>query len=87
LAARIKPDPNEFLDIDKDGAGTGHPMCLISIRAPRRTSSNSRWFYHFPKKGKAVHFWVREGNRTKEKIGPDIDVYKSEKTRRASEGG
>lgn len=87
LAARIKPDPNEFLDIDKDGAGTGHPMCLISIRAPRRTSSNSRWFYHFPKKGKAVHFWVREGNRTKEKIGPDIDAYKSEKTRRASEGG
>jgi hypothetical protein len=86
LASRIKPDPNEFLDIDKDGAGTGLPMCLISVRAPRRAPINARWFYHFPTEEDGTHFWVREGNRTIEKVGPEIDAYKSEKTRRPSEG-
>lgn len=85
LAARIKPDPNDFIDIDRDGLGPGRPLAVLSLRAPRRSSAGARWFYHFPKGDGHGRFWVREGNRTKPLVGPDIDAYKTEKTRRATE--
>jgi hypothetical protein len=85
IAARIRPDANDFVDLDRGGVGTG-PLCVITVRAPHRSPSVARWFWHFPKKGGAgPHFWVREGNRTKPKIGPDIDDYQAEKTRRATD--
>ncbi len=82
VASRIKPDANDLIDIDRDGAGEGRPLCVLTIRAPMRSRDAARWFYHYAK-GEQPRFWVREGNRTREKVGPDIDVYKAEKTRRA----
>lgn len=83
IAARIDPSANDFVDIQRDGIDR-RPLCAISVRAPAGRRTPGRWFYHFPKgkRGRVAHFWVREGNRTIEKFGADIDFYKSEKNRR-----
>jgi hypothetical protein len=85
LAAKIDPSPNDFLGIERDGIGR-RPLCVITIRAPSGRRGTGRWFYHFPKgrSAKAAHFWVREGNRTKEKIAGEVDFYQSEKNRRVT---
>jgi hypothetical protein len=85
LAARIDAPPNDYLDFQRDGVSR-RPLCVISVRAPTGRRDARRWFYHFPKgkQGSVAHFWVREGNRTKEKLGTDIDSYKSEKNRRVT---
>jgi hypothetical protein len=88
IGTRVKPDPNVFLEIEKDGIRR-RPLAVISVRPPIRTVGSEQWFYQYPKtQGDGrPRFWVREGNRTKEKAGPEIDAYKSEKTRRAAGGG
>lgn len=84
IATRIRPDANDFIDLHRDGVGK-RPICVVTVRAPHRSMAAARWFWHFPKGGAGPHFWVREGNRTIEKVGPEIDEYKSEKTRRATD--
>lgn len=85
IGARIKPDPNNFLEIERDGIRR-RPLAVISVRPPVRTLASAQWFYQYPKvQGDGrPRFWVREGNRTKEKIGPEIDSYQHEKTRRST---
>ncbi|MBI5103845.1 MAG: hypothetical protein HZB46_02440 [Solirubrobacterales bacterium] len=89
IAARIKPDANHYVDLDRDGVGK-RPVCVITVRAPHRSPAAARWFWHYPAKKRdgtkeGPHFWVREGNRTVPKVGPEIDDYKAEKTRRATD--
>lgn len=85
IGRRIKPDPNNFLEIERDGIRR-RPLAVISVRPPIRGVGSAQWFYQYPKtEGDGrPRFWVREGNRTKEKTGPEIDSYKNEMTRRAT---
>jgi hypothetical protein len=84
--SRFKGDPNpkQFLDLHRDGIGA-RPMCVLSVREPHRSPSSDTWFYHYPKDERHPRFWVREGNRTVEKIGAEIDRYKREKSQRATD--
>jgi hypothetical protein len=84
MAARIQEDPNQYVDFQRDGIGA-RPVCVLAVREPRRSSASDSWFYHFPKGERHPRFWVREGNRTREKIGTEIDHYKREKTQRATD--
>lgn len=85
LQNRIDEDPNPYVDFHRDGIDA-RPVCVLSLREPRRSLTSATWFYHSAADERHCRFWVREGNRTREKVGPDIDRYKLEKTLRATDG-
>lgn len=84
MASRIDPDPNPYLHFYGDGIAA-RPVCVLTLREPRRSPTSGAWFYHRLKGQGHSRFWVREGNRTVEKKGLQIIEYQREKTRRATD--
>ena len=79
LRARVRPDPNPWLELVPETAG-GCTLCVVTVRLPdRRGAPGGRWFYHYPGKQGQATFWARQGNRTVQLSGPDLDVYRVEK--------
>ncbi len=74
LEGRIQPDPNAWISIAHEVLD-GRSMCVVTV------GRSGRWFYHYPSGEKRPRFWVRQGARTVELIGPESDVYRVEKAR------
>lgn len=74
LESRIEPSAMQWVSIARADI-EGRTVGMVSVKA------GNRWFYHYPKDDPRPHFWVREGNRTTEKSGPDGDAYREEKRR------
>jgi hypothetical protein len=88
IRSRIRDNPGEWVRINPDGVrmssdGGTLPMCVITVTSPtRRVEQRNRWFYHYPEGDSGpARFWVRQGNRTIELRGPDIDDHKDDKSR------
>jgi hypothetical protein len=77
------PNPNTYVDFQSDEID-GRPVCVLTVREPRRTATSGAWFYHLPKGESHPLFWVREGNRTIQKTGNEITHYQREKTQRST---
>ena len=84
MAERIDRDPNQYVHFYGDGIDS-RPICVLTLREPRRSPTSGAWFYHLAKGESHPRFWVREGNRTREKRGSEIVEYQREKTRRATD--
>lgn len=82
IETRISGNTAERVRIRRDGSGA-QPMCIIDVTAPeRRKGERNRWYYHLPEgKRTRARFLVREGNRTRELHGDDIDDYKDDRAR------
>lgn len=74
IESRIQPSAMQWIAISGEEI-EGQPVGLVSVKA------GNRWFYHLPAENPRPHFWVRQGNRTNEKAGPEGDDYRAEKAR------
>lgn len=74
LEKRIDPPSAQWISISREEV-EGRTVGLVSVRA------GDRWFYHRPSSDSRPRFWVRQGNRTSELLGPEGDVYRQEKAR------
>jgi schlafen family protein len=71
---RIEPSAVQWVSVSREEV-EGRTVGVISVRA------GDRWFYHSPASDSRPRFWVRQGNRTSELLGPEGDVYRHEKAR------
>ena len=74
LEKRIDPPSAQWISISQEKV-EGRNVGVVSVRA------GDRWFYHLPNSDSRPRFWVRQGNRTSELLGPVGDVYRQEKAR------
>ena len=77
LGGRIQPNPNVSISIVREEVD-GNVVALVTV-----ARTGHRWFYHYPEKEKRPRFWVRQGARTVELVGPESDAYREEKMRQA----
>lgn len=75
--AGIEPDPSAYLTPSFEEVD-GRTVCLIEVRG----SDAPAWFWHRPSKREA-RFFVRQGSRTLEFVGSQIDAYRQATDRAA----